>query len=215
MTREIMIVGAGGFGREAAWTIERLNAAAGPAWELIGFADDAPDRSTGAMEGYPLLGPVEKASCDHPGAAVFIAIGDNAVRESVSRRLRGHDFPALVDPSADVAPTAEIGRGAFVGPHAVVSVGAELGAFAIVNARAGVGHDSKVGDFAQICPGATLSGHTVVGDHALVASNACTVPGVSIGARAKIAAGLPVYRNVGADETLSPFGLFKGDARRP
>ncbi len=208
MTREIMIVGAGGFGREAAWTIERLNAAE-PAWELIGFADDAPNLATGTLEGYPLLGPVEQASHDHPGAAVFIAIGNNAIRESVSLRLRGHDFPALVDPSADVAPTAEIGRGALVGPHAVVSVGAELGAFAIVNARAGVGHDSKIGAFAQICPGATLSGHTVVGGHALVASNASTVPGVSIGARAQIAAGLPVYRNVGADETLSPFGVLK------
>ena len=211
MTREIMIVGAGGFGREAAWTIERLNAA-DPTWELIGFADDAPNLATGTLEGYPLLGAVEQASHDHPGAAVFIAIGDNAIRERVCRRLRGHDFPALVDPSADVAPTAEIGRGVFIGPRAVVSVGAELGAFAIVNARAGIGHDSKVGDFAQICPGATLSGHTIVGDHALVASNACTVPGVSIGARAQIAAGLPVYRNVGADETLSPFGVLKGGA---
>ena len=208
MTREIMIVGAGGFGREIVWTIERINAV-NPTWELLGFADDAPELATGTLEGYSLLGPVAQASHDHPGAAVFIAVGDNAVRERISRQLRGHDFPALIDPSADVAPTAEIGRGAFIGPHAVVSVGAELGAFAIVNARAGVGHDSRIGDFAQVCPGATLSGHTTVGDHALIASNACTVPGVSLGARARIAAGLPVYRSVGDDETLSPFGIFK------
>ena len=208
MTREIMIVGAGGFGREIAWTIERINDIS-PVWELIGFADDAPDLASGTLEGYPLLGPVAQASRDHPGAAVFIAIGDNAVRERIYRQLRGHDFPALIDPSADVAPTAEIGRGAFIGPRAVVSVGAELGAFTIVNARAGVGHDSRLGDFAQVCPGATLSGHTTMGDHALMASNACTVPGVSLGARARIAAGLPVYRNVGDDETLSPFGVFK------
>ena len=66
-----------------------------------------------------------------------------------------------------------------------------------------------LGDFSQICPGATLSGHTIVGEHAYLASNACTVPGVKIGARAKIAAGLPVYANVGEGETLSPFGVFR------
>ena len=208
MTREIMIVGAGGFGREAAWTLERINSAE-PAWELLGFADDAPDKATGSLEGYPMLGSVEKASHDHPGAAVFIAIGDNATRESIYRRLRGHDFPAIVDPSADVAPTVEMRHGVFIGPHAVVSVGAELGKFAVVNARAGVGHDSKLGDFAQVCPGATLSGHTIVGAHAFIASNASTVPGISIGAGAKITAGMPVYKNVADGVTLSPFGTLK------
>ena len=209
MTREIMIVGAGGFGREIAWTIERINAV-NPAWELLGFADDAPNLATGTLEGYPLLGSVAQASRDHPGAAVFIAIGDNDVRERLYRQLRGHDFPALIDPSADVAPTAEMRHGVFVGPRAVVSVGAELGKFVIVNARAGVGHDSKLGDFSQVCPGATLSGHTTLGEYAFVATNASTVPGITIGARAKVSAGTPVYRNLAEGATLSPFGVLKG-----
>ena len=205
MTHDIIIVGAGGFGREAAWTLERINEVT-PTWRIIGFADDDPALASGSIEGYPLLGTPEKASCDHPGAAVFVAVGDNATREKVYRRLRGHDFPVVIDPSAEVAPTVEMRYGTFVGPRAV---GAELGKFVIVNARAGVGHDSKLGDFSQVCPGATLSGHTIVGEHAYLASNACTVPGVKIGARAKIAAGLPVYANVGEGETLSPFGVFR------
>lgn len=207
MTRDIIIVGAGGFGREAAWTLERINYQS-PTWRIIGFADDNPALAGTSVEGYPVLGAVEQVSHDHPGAAVLVAIGDNALRESIYRRLRGHDFPVIVDPSAEVAPTADIRHGSFIGPRAVVSVGVELGKFVIVNARAGVGHDSRMGDFAQACPGVTLSGHTTVGEHAYLASNACTVPGVTIGARAKIAAGLPVYANVEADATLSPFGVF-------
>ena len=214
MTREIMIVGAGGFGREAVWTLERINdSTESPAWTVLGFADDAPGKASGSLEGYPLLGPVEQASHDHPGAAVFIAVGDNATREAIYRRLRGHDFPSIVDPSADVAPTVEMRHGIFIGPKAVVSVGVELGKFALINARAGVGHDSKLGDFSQVCPGATLSGHTTVGDHALVSSNASTVPGISIGSHARIAAGMPVYSDVADGETLSPFGTFKCEGR--
>ena len=208
MEHEIMVVGAGGFGREAVWTLERINAVA-PTWRVIGFADDDPAKAHGSLEGYPLLGSVAKASHDYPGAHVLIAVGDNATREKIYRELRGHDFPVIIDPSAEVAPTVEMRPGTFIGPKAVVSVGAELGKFVIVNARAGVGHDSKLGDFAQVCPGATLSGHTTLGEHAYVATNASTVPGVTIGARAKVAAGTPVYRDLAPDATLSPFGVLK------
>jgi len=211
MARDIMIVGAGGFGREAIWTLERINAAA-PTWNVIGFTDDDPAKATGSLEGYPLLGAVEKASHDHPGAAVFIAVGDNAVRENIYRRLRGHDFPIVIDPSAEVAPTADIRHGSFIGPKAVVSVGAQLGKFVIVNARAGVGHDTRMGDFSQACPGVTLSGHTTVGARAFLGSNACTVNGVTVGDDAKVAAGVPVYVNLAAGATLSPFGVFKAAA---
>ena len=209
MARDIMIVGAGGFGREAAWTLERINAE-GEKWRVLGFADDAPSKVAGSLDGYPMLGAPLKASADHPGAAVFVAIGDNAMRERMYRALRGHDFPTIIDPSADVAPTAEMRHGCFIGPRAVVSAGVELGKFVIVNTRAGIGHDCRLGDFSQVCPGATLSGHTTLGPHAFVGSNACTVPGISLGAASKLAAGTPAYSDLGEGETLSPFGVLRG-----
>ena len=198
MEHDIMVVGAGGFGREAVWTLERINAVA-PTWRVIGFADDDPAKAHGSLEGYPLLGTVEQASRDYPGARVLIAVGDNATREKIYRSLRGHDFPVIIDPSAEVAPTVDVRHGTFIGPK-----------FVIVNARAGVGHDSKLGDFSQVCPGATLSGHTTLGEYAFVATNASTVPGITIGARAKVSAGTPVYRNLAEGATLSPFGVLKG-----
>ena len=122
--RDLFIVGAGGFGREAVWTVERINhAAQQPVWRVIGFADDDPAKASGNFEGYPMLGSVEKASADHPGASVFIAIGDNAVRRAIYARLRGHDFPSLIDPSAQVSPTTEFRHGTYIAVEAVVSVG--------------------------------------------------------------------------------------------
>ena len=59
MVRDIMIVGAGGWGREAVWTLERINAHE-MTWNILGFADDDPAKATGSVEGYPLLGNVEK-----------------------------------------------------------------------------------------------------------------------------------------------------------
>ena len=208
--RNLFIVGAGGFGREAVWTVERINAAQQqPVWNVIGFADDDPAKAFGNFEGYPLLGSVEKASKDHPGASVFIAVGDNAVRRKIYRQLRGHDFPALIDPSSQVSPTTEFKHGTFIACEAVVSVGTEIGKFVIINARAGVGHDSTVGDFANIAPGVSLSGHTVIGEDVMMGTNSCTAPGMTVGAGATVACGTPVLKNVAPGTTLSPFGTLK------
>jgi sugar O-acyltransferase (sialic acid O-acetyltransferase NeuD family) len=208
--RDLFIVGAGGFGREAVWTVERINNAAHqPLWRVVGFADDDPGKAQGNFEGYPLLGSCEKASRDYPGASVFIAIGDNTIRERVYRQLRGHDFPAFIDPSAQVSPTTEFRHGTFIAPEAVVSVGTEIGKFVIINARAGVGHDSSVGDFSNIAPGVSLSGHTKIGEHVFMGTNSCTAPGMAVGDGATVACGTPVLKNVDPGSTLSPFGTLK------
>ena len=208
--RNLFIVGAGGFGREAVWTVERINAAQQqPVWNVIGFADDDPAKAFGNFEGYPLLGSVEKASKDHPGASVFIAVGDNAVRRKIYRQLRGHDFPALIDPSSQVSPTTEFKHGTFIACEAVVSVGTEIGKFVIINARAGVGHDSTVGDFSNIAPGVSLSGHTTIGEDVMMGTNSCTAPGMTVGDGAVVACGTPVLKNVAPGTTLSPFGTLK------
>lgn len=208
--RDLFIVGAGGLGREAAWTVERINAASQqPLWRLIGFADDDPAKATGNFEGYPMLGSVEKASKDHPGASVFIAIGDNAIRRKVYAQLRGHDFPAMIDPSAQVSPTTEFKHGTYIACEAVVSVGTEIGKFVIINARAGVGHDSVVGDFSNVAPGVSLSGHTTLGQDVFMGTNSCTAPGRKVGDGATVACGTPVLKDVEPGSTLSPFGTLK------
>ena len=208
--RDLFIVGAGGLGREAAWTVERINAASQqPLWRLIGFADDDPAKATGNFEGYPMLGSVEKASKDHPGASVFIAIGDNAIRRKVYAQLRGHDFPAMIDPSAQVSPTTEFKHGTYIACEAVVSVGTEIGKFVIINARAGVGHDSVVGDFSNVSPGVSLSGHTTLGQDVFMGTNSCPAPGRKVGDGATVACGTPVLKDVEPGSTLSPFGTLK------
>ena len=208
--RDLFIVGAGGFGREAAWTVERINnAAQQPLWRIIGFADDDPAKASGNFEGYPLLGSIDKASRDYPGASVFIAIGDNKLRAEIYRRLRGHDFPAIIDPSAQVSPTTEFKHGTYVAAQAVVSVGTDLGKFVIVNARAGVGHDCVVGDFVQISPGVSISGNCKIGNNVLMGTNSCTAPHMTVGDDAVVCAGTPVLKDVAPGATLSPFGSLK------
>lgn len=198
--RDLFIVGAGGFGREAIWTVERVNSLSQqPAWRIIGYADDNPRWKKGDnFEGYPILGSIEEASRDYPGASVFIALGNNAKRADVYRRLRGHDFPAIIDPKAQISPTTEFKHGAFIGAGAVIQVGSELGKFVVIGSNAVVGHDATVGDFVNMGPGTVVAGGSKIGNGVSFYANSCTMPRVTVGDNAVISAGAAVKGDVPA-----------------
>ena len=201
--KRIVIVGAGGFGREVAWVIERLNAVC-PIFEVLGFCDDAADKRDGMCGTYPLLGPLKALKPGFGTVGVFCAIGNNRVRQSVmaDARIEGHEPVTVVDPSAVIAPDVEIGKGSYVGIGSVVSVGARLGQGVLVNHHVSVGHDVTVGDFAQLCPGVCLSGGCEVGEGALFGTLSGTIPLKKVGAWSTVGAGTLALRDVADGATV-------------
>ena len=202
--RDLFIVGAGGFGREAIWTVERINSLSQqPSWRIIGYADDSAKWKKGDnFEGYPILGSVEEASRDYPGASVFIALGNNQKRADMYRKLRGHDFPAIIDPKAQISPTTEFKHGVFIGAGAVIQVGSELGKFVVVGSNAVIGHDAVVGDFVNMGPGTVVAGGAKVGSGVSFYANSSTMPRVSVGDNAVVSAGVSVREDLPAGATL-------------
>ena len=201
MNAKLVIVGAGGFGREAAWTAETAG------FEIAGVCDDDPGGAS-RCAGRRFLGSIEEASrslaAEGGEPCFFVAIGRNAVRRALFERARavGWKAAAVVSPNAVVAPGVLVGAGAYVGPGSVVSVGARLGRGAIVNNLASIGHDVSVGDFAQICPGAAVSGGCVIGEEALLGTNATVIPLKRIGAGATLGAGALALRDIADGESI-------------
>ena len=56
---KLYIIGAGGFGREVAWLVERINEI-NPTWELMGFIDDNKAKWGNCENDYDVLG-----GCDY------------------------------------------------------------------------------------------------------------------------------------------------------
>lgn len=196
--RDLFIVGAGGFGREAIWTVERINQwASEPEWNILGYADDNPKWKKGDnFEGYPILGTVEEASKDHPGASVFVAIGNNVKRADLYRRLRGHDFPAIIDPKAQISPTTEYKHGTYIAAGAVVQVGSELGKFTLLGSNSVVSHDAVLGDFVNLGASSVIASGVKVGNGVSFFSNCSTMPAVTIGEGATISCGTAIREDV-------------------
>jgi UDP-N-acetylbacillosamine N-acetyltransferase len=122
---------------------------------------------------------------------VFVAFGHNSKRAQCISRLiaNGIDVPSICHGTAIIAPTVDLGAGAFVGPGAIVNADATIGVGCIANSGAIVEHDCKLGDFCHVGPGVVLGGHVDVGSEALVGIGARVLPKLSIGEKAVIGAG--------------------------
>lgn len=182
--RRVVIVGAGGFGREVRFWAR--DAWGGTGVEFAGHLGAATGGSDGALR---LLGDPElHAPRDDEG--FLLAIGIPGVRRRVAEGLasRGARFLTLIHPTAVVAPTARIGAGAVVCPGAVISDAAVVGPWALVNYHASVAHDAEVGAFAVLSPYATLAGGARAGVDTFLGLHASIGPGRSLGDRSKISA---------------------------
>ncbi len=197
----IVIVGAGGMGREAAAWLADL----GRDTEVVGFLDDDARLHGHEVADLPVLGDRGWLSDrTHEDLEVVVALGGPAARARVVADLdaRGLDLVTVVHPGATVGPRCRIGAGAIVCPGAVLTCDVTLGRAVIVNYGAMVGHDGTVGDHAFLAPGVHLAGQVTIGAQAEVGIGAAVIQGVTVGERAVVGAGAVVIREVAADTTV-------------
>lgn len=207
MTRPLLVVGAGGFGREVLNIVHAVNVRRAE-WELLGVADDGPSNaSLRALHrsGTAHLGAIEEVArrAVVPGLCLVVAIGDPRVRQRVVVELSSYgDFPSLVHPAATVGPDVEVLEGCVVAPGARLSANIRLGSHVHVDQNVTIGHDSTVGAFSRLNPQACISGNVTMGHGCYCGANATVLPGVSVGTGAVIGAGAVVVRNVPAGRTV-------------
>jgi len=205
MTTPLVIVGAGGLGRELHDIVEALNAIE-PVWDFLGFVDAEPARPELLSERGPLLGGDEVLGGLPPGTHFVVAVGDNAVRRRLAAVAEdaGLVGAVLVHPRASVGPRrVDLGAGTVVAAGAAITTNVTIGRHGRVDQNATVAHDARLGDFVSISPGANVSGAVVIGDGVLVGTNAAIIQGLTVGDEVTIGAGAVVVRDVAAGETVA------------
>ncbi|MFK3676454.1 acetyltransferase [Microbacterium sp. NPDC090218] len=202
MTEDIVVIGAGGFGRETLDVIEAINAAAAePRWRVLGVVDDRPAEvhlERLAARGYRHLGGVEGAQRTLVSASVVVAIGAPAVRARIAARIEslGATPVSLVHPRAVLGSQVAVGAGSVVCAGVQVSTNVRLGHRVHLNPGAIIGHDTVLGDDVSINPGAVVSGEVQVAERTLVGAGAVVLQGLRLGADAVIGAAACVTRDV-------------------
>ncbi len=176
--------------------------------EVIGFLDDNPGYYSRHKFSAPLLGKIDEHSVKR-GQSYIIGIADIRVRKLFVERFkaRGARFLSLIHCTSYVSESAIIGTGTIIGPNVNIGPGVKIGNFNLLNSRCSIAHDTVIGNFNIISPNVCFSGFSKVGDENLFGINSASLPGLFVGNRNKIAAGMVLDQNVGDDSIV--FYRFK------
>ncbi|MDA8139139.1 MAG: acetyltransferase [Desulfobacteraceae bacterium] len=198
----LIIVGAGGFGREVLnWA---LHAEAGQQdWRVAGFLDGNPRALEGYDYPFAILGDPKTHRPD-AGECFLCAIGEPRIKLAVCQALEqaGARFVSLVHPSAVVGRTVVLGPGCIICPGAVVTADVRLGRHVAVNACASIGHDVVIGDGCTLSGHADVTGFAMLGQGVFLGSHAVILPKAKVGDFAIVGAGSVVLRSVKPGATV-------------
>lgn len=205
--KRLAIVGAGGFGREAADVVEAINAVSEPpTWELSGIFDDAPaEKNLTRLQdrGIPYLGAVP-TEWDGPKMNFVVGIGNPPVRQMLSERLEelGWTPAVLVHPAAVIGSKVHVGVGTVVCGGVQVSTNVRLGRHIHLNPNATIGHDAILDDYVSVNPAAIISGEVRISTGTLLGASSIVLQGLTVGSNSVVGAAACAVRDVAADTTV-------------
>lgn len=210
MTSRLVMIGAGGFAREALDVVDAIERYTPGTVEIVGVVDDAPStQSTDilARRGVAVIGTVRdlvEGRLTQPFDTYVIAVGDPRARLEIDADIREHlrPSPALIHPQAIVGTDTICDAGVILCGGAVVSSNVTLGAHTHVNPNATIGHDAVLGRAVSVNPAAVVSGAVVVGDGALLGAASVVLQGLTIGRGAVVGASACVTRDVEPGRTV-------------
>lgn len=187
LMKDIIIVGAGGLGREVFYYASHC-IEAGKDWRIKGFIDDNPSALDKFEYKYP---PVIGNISDYrpqENDRFLMAVAACPVKKAIAESLkaRGAVFEKLVHPTSLCSPSAKIGEGIVVGPFSSISTDTTVGDFVTLNPHCVIGHDAVLGDYCTFSSFCEATGGVKIGEGVFFASQSTTVPKSKIGDWARV-----------------------------
>ena len=198
---DIVIVGAGGCGRELYEMVPETYAP--EEYRVKGFLSDYPkdlDAFPAIKNVAPIIGTI-KDYVPQENDRFVLALGTPQDRKNIALALksRGAKFISLIHPLARVSPTAQIGEGVVVYPFAMINTGVRVGECCLFNAYSGCGHDAVVGAYSVLAPSAGVLGYAQTGECCFLSTHAMLAPKKKLGDGGVIAANSAALRNAPND----------------
>lgn len=199
--KDIIIVGASGFGRELVQWIEDINKVDNQ-WNILGFIDDNLNALDGIQSDYKIIGRIQDYM-PKEGEYLALALAFPEVKKKIVELLkgRGAQFATLIHPTALINKFAEIGEGAIITQRSGLNANSKVGKFTSILESA-VGHDAVVGDYSTLSGRVNVNGHVTIGDMVYVGCAVSIAPGKKIGKGAKLGIGSIVVSNVKEGATV-------------
>ena len=203
MKKRLIIIGAGGAGREVAQIATDISSCNKTDWILHGFLDDSDMLQGKSVNNIPVIGTIKEWNPNKD--EVFVcSIANSHTRKIVSELLekKGALFISLIHPTVVVSSTALYGKGLIVYPFSVLSTNVTIGNHVIINMHNAIGHDARIGDFSVLSSFCDITGYVTIGEMVFLGSHVTIAPKLRIGNCATLGMGSVVVTSIKENKTV-------------
>lgn len=162
-TKQLIIIGAGGLGREVLDLVQFINKF-DRQFQILGFSDDALPKGF-KINGHEILGTLP-ACMQIPQVQFVIAIGNPSIRLKVYEQLRHHqkELVNLVHPTSQLSSFAstEPNSGLILFGNTFIGPNTKIGANVLIHTNTVIGHDSVIGSHTMVMQSCVLNGMVTV-----------------------------------------------------
>ena len=195
---KIIIIGAGGFGKEALSLVSDCNKVK-KEFNVIGFVDDDIELQKKIINDLPVLGDIDwLISSNDSSIGCIIAVGEPKIRKEIFEEIRHRNFkfPKIIHPLSHISKFTSIEDGTIVQAGAKISCNIKLGKFAYVNFNSVIGHDCILNNFVTLSPNCTVNGENIIQEGVFFGSGAVTRHQLKIGKWCHIGACSVIAKNI-------------------
>jgi len=192
--KSVVIVGAGGFGREVLEIFKDQNRIS-RSWNILGFVDENKQLQEKTLNGYPVLGGLDwLREHNNPTLGCVVAIGTCETRKQVVERLQeiGVNFYDAIHPSVIMSDSVKMGTDVIICAGSILTVNIKIGDHVHVDTNCTIAHDAVIGSYCRLNPGVKINGNNHLGEGVYVGTGATFIQEVSIGSWSTIGAGAVV-----------------------
>lgn len=202
--KDLVIIGAGGFGREVADTVRSINQVK-KTYNLLGFVDDDEQLKNKTINDMIVLGNREdlKALCISGKIHAAIAIANAQIKREIARDLDGFvTWENIIHPTAQVSDYCEMGTGNILQAFSLVGPNTRVGNHCMLNTKSAMGHDARIDDYVSAMSLCDITGGVHLKEGVYLALGVGIIPGITVGEGAYICAGSIVFKDVEAGATM-------------
>ncbi len=201
--KKIIIIGAGGFGRELLQWIKDINNIQST-WEIAGFLDDNKNALDNVACDYQVIGTITDWIPKEDEEFVLALGSPKLKRKIVScMKQKGAKFATVIHPTAIISEFAEHGEGLVMFPYSKLSCNSVVGDF-VTLLSSGIGHDVQIGDFTTISGMCSILRNVIIGEDVFIAAGVSVAQDVTIGNQCYLGLGSVVLKNI--PEMTKTFG---------
>ena len=211
--KNIVIIGAGGVGREVSLIIQQINELE-QTWNLLGFIDDNTDNWGKVSNGYSVIGGIDSLEFLSNDTYIVIAIANYKVKKNIVNKINNKfKFATIVHPKVWIHDYMTVGQGTIIYEGAILTANIEIGNHVIISPKCGVGHDSIIKDYVSLLWNVNVSGNDLIEEGVMMGSGSTVIQGKKIGKGSIIGAGAVVVNDIESFSTAVgvPAKVIKSD----